>query len=80
MSRLARDGTAEPVLRDQILRLERGQGKNKQTKNCSADHEQDWQSYPVDRYSAEQDDYTYVHTYQIQSEYGDEQADAGRDG
>ena len=27
MSRLTRDGTAEPVLRDQILRRERGQGK-----------------------------------------------------
>ena len=27
MSRLARDGTAEPVSRDQILRHERGQGK-----------------------------------------------------
>ena len=26
MSRLTRDGTAEPVLRDQILRRERGQG------------------------------------------------------
>ena len=28
MSRLTRDGTAEPVSRDQILRRERGQGKN----------------------------------------------------
>ena len=27
MSRLARDGTAEPVSRDQILRRERGQGE-----------------------------------------------------
>ena len=27
MSRLTRDGTAEPVSRDQILRRERGQGK-----------------------------------------------------
>ena len=26
MSRLTRDGTAEPVSRDQVLRLERGQG------------------------------------------------------
>ena len=28
MSRLTRDGTAEPISRDQILRRERGQGKN----------------------------------------------------
>ena len=47
MSRLTRDGTAEPVSRDQILRCERGQGKKK---SCSADHEQDWQRYPVDPY------------------------------
>ena len=41
MSRLTRDGTAEPVSRDQILRHEREQ------RNiyfpCSPDHEQDWQ-------------------------------------
>ena len=38
-SRLTRDGTAESVSRDQILRHERGQ----ETVNfpCSADHEQD---------------------------------------
>ena len=50
MTRLARDGMAEPVSRDQILRHVRGQ------RNiyflCSADHEQDWQPYPVDPYSA----------------------------
>ena len=40
MSRLTRDGTAEPVSRDQILRRERGQGKTRFP--CSADHEQDW--------------------------------------
>ena len=28
MNRLTRDGTAEPVSRDQILRRERGRGKN----------------------------------------------------
>ena len=28
---------------------------------CSADHEQDWQPYPVD--SAICDDHTYIHTY-----------------
>ena len=47
MSRLTRDGTAEPVSRDHILRRERGQGNIHFT--CSADHEQDrWQPYPVD--------------------------------
>ena len=30
---------------------------------CSADHEQDWQPYPVDPYSAICDDHTYIHTY-----------------
>ena len=49
MSRLTRDGTAEPVSRDQILRRERGQWKVQFL--CSADHEQDWQPYPVDPYS-----------------------------
>ncbi|CAM9567744.1 unnamed protein product [Ascophyllum nodosum] len=37
MSRLTRDGTAEPVSRDQILRHERGQGNI--SSPCSADHE-----------------------------------------
>ena len=49
-----RDG--KPVSRDQILRRERGQ------ENVyflfSADHEQDWQPYPVDPYSAISDDHT----------------------
>ena len=49
MSRLTRDGTAEPVSRGQILRRERGQGNTHFP--CSADHEQDWQSYPVDPHS-----------------------------
>ena len=48
MSRLARDETAEPVSRHQILRRERGQGKNNFP--CSADHEQDRQPHPVDYY------------------------------
>ena len=50
MSRLTRDGTAEPVSRDQILRHARGQGNINFP--CSADHEQDWQPYPVDPYSS----------------------------
>ena len=49
MSRLTRDGTAEPVSRDQILRRERGQGNIHFF--CSVDHEQDWQPYPVNPYS-----------------------------
>ena len=58
MSRLTRDGTAEPVSRDQILRHARGQGNIYFP--CSADHEQDWQPYPVDPYSAICDDHTYI--------------------
>ena len=61
MSRLTRDGTAEPVSRDQILRHARGQGNIHFP--CSADHEQDWQPYPVDPYSAICDDHIYIRTY-----------------
>ena len=66
MSRLTRDGTAEPVPRDQILRHERGLGNTHFP--CSADHEQDWQPLPVDPYSALCDDHTYtatMHTHVI---------------
>ena len=56
MSRLTRDGTAEPVSRDQILRHARGQGNVHFP--SSADHEQDLQPYPVDPYSAICDDHT----------------------
>ena len=59
MSRLTRGGTAEPVSRGQILRHARGQGNIHF--HCSADHEQDWQPYPVDPYSAICDDHTYIH-------------------
>ena len=60
MSRLARYGTAEPVSRDEILRRERGQGKNAHLPR-SADHEQDWQPHPVDPYSdIICDDHTYI--------------------
>ena len=57
MSELTRDGTVELVVRDQILRRERGQGKN--SFPCSADHEQDWQPYLVDPPSAVSADCTY---------------------
>ena len=56
MSRLTRDGTAETVSRDQILRRERGLGNIPFL--CSADHEQDWQPYRVNAYSC----YMYVMT------------------
>ena len=45
MSRLTRDGTVEPVSRDQILRRERGQGNNNFP--CSADHVQDYNLHVV---------------------------------
>ena len=56
MSRLTRDGTAEPVSRDEILRGRRGQATN--IFPCSADHEQDWQFYPVDPHSPINDDHS----------------------
>ena len=58
MSRLTRDGTAEPVSRDQILSHEqRGQGNV--NFSCSAGHVQDWQPYSVDPYSCYMCDHTY---------------------
>ena len=60
MSRLTRDGTAEPVSRDQILRHERGQGNIYFP--CSADHEQGWQPYPVDPYFCYISDHTGSNT------------------
>ena len=53
MSRLTRDGTAETVSRDQILRHERG--------SLFSDHEQDWQPDPVDPYSWYMCDHTYMY-------------------
>ena len=50
MSKLTREGTSGPFSRDQIPRGERGQRDIHFS--CSADHEQDWQPYPVDPYSA----------------------------
>ena len=60
-SRLTRDGTAEPVSRGQIVRRERGQGNMHFP--YSADHEQDWQPYPVDPYSCYMCDHTYIVVY-----------------
>ena len=66
MSRLTRDGTAEPVSRDQILRRERRQGNI--AFPCSADREQDWQRYPVDPYPCYMCDYTCILpcTYEVE--------------
>ena len=61
MSRLARDGTAEPVPRDQILRRERGQGNVHFP--CSADFTKDWQPYLVDPNSAICDNHIYILYY-----------------
>ena len=60
MSRLTRDGTAGPVSRDQILRHA---GTGEYSFSLFSCHEQDWQPYPVDPYSALFDDHTYIHTY-----------------
>ena len=59
-SRLTRDGTAEPVSQDQILRRERGQGNI--VFPCSAGHVKDWQPYLVDPHSCYTCDHTYIHT------------------
>ena len=66
MSRLTRDGTAEPVSRDQILRRCEQRGKGNIRFPCSADHDQDyWQPYQVDHLLLLVhicDDYTHIHT------------------
>ena len=56
MSRLTWDETAEHVSRDQIFRRDWGQGNT--SFPCSADHEQDWQPYPVDPQSCYMCHYT----------------------
>ena len=59
MSRVTRDGTAEPVSRDKILRREHGEGNIHFP--CLADHVQNWQPYPVDSYSCYVCDHTISH-------------------
>ena len=66
MSRLTRDGTAESGSRDQVLRRERGQGNMNFL--CSADHEQDWQPYPVDPHSCYNTCVT-IHTWVSQDHF-----------
>ena len=58
MSRLTQDATADSVSRDQVISREWGQGNVNFP--CSADHEQDWQPYLVDSYSAICDAHTYI--------------------
>ena len=58
MSRLARNGTAETVSRDQNLRRECGQGNV--NFSFSADQVQGWQPYPLDPYSCYMCDHIYV--------------------
>ena len=72
MSRLTWDGTAEPVSRDQILRREREQGNIHFP--YSADHEQDWQPYPVIYTLA-----TCVTIHALQSNRGNTIIISGRD-
>ena len=61
MSRLARNGTVEPVSPDQIFRRERGKGNTDCP--CSTDHEQDWQPYTVDPHACYMCDHKYIHKY-----------------
>ena len=60
MSGLTRNGTAEPVSRQQIPGREQGQGKN--SFPCPADRGQNWQPDPVDPYSVESVGHIYIHT------------------
>ena len=62
------EGERADARRDGRTRLARsnpeaqmGTGKNHVF--CSVDHEQDWRSHPVDPYSAERADHTYISTY-----------------
>ena len=75
MSRLTRDGAAEPVSRNQILRRERGQENI--AFPCSADHEQDWQPYPVDPYPCDMCDYIYTYIM-VTTPYSNQQGSRSR--
>ena len=61
MSELTRDGTAEPVSRDEIFGREREQGKKHSS--CAADHEQVWQPYPIHPYFTESVDHICIHNF-----------------
>ena len=62
MSCPTRDGTGEPVSRDQVFRCERRHGFLSSSSSCSPYYEQDRQPYPVDLYSAIRDDHTFIHS------------------
>ena len=53
------DEQAEPVSRDQII-LRRERGQVNVHFPCSADHQQDWQPYPVDPYSSICDGHIFI--------------------
>ena len=55
------------VHKSKFSRRERGRGTI--SFPCSADHEQDWQPYPVDPYSCHMCDHTYIHTYKSSMYY-----------
>ena len=61
MTRLTQDGTAKPVRETRFLCFERGQGNIHFP--CLADHEQNWQRYPVDQCLAACDDDHTTTTY-----------------
>ena len=63
MNRLTREGTAEPVSREQFLGRKRGQENIHFP--CSSDHEQDWQPYRVDPSLAICDDHRYIQIMMI---------------
>ena len=59
MTGLTRDGTAEPITRDQILRRERGQDYF--FFSSLADHEHNCQPYPLDPYPPESAHHKYIY-------------------
>ena len=64
---MTRDGTAESVSRDQILRHEFERGQENIHFSCSADHVQDWQPYPVEPCSCYMCDHTISHVGELLS-------------
>ena len=74
MSRLTRDGTAEPVSKNHILRREQGQGNIHFL--CSANHEQGWIGNLTRLIItlAICDDHTYIHTHCTNSGCGEREA------
>ena len=67
MRRLTRDRTAEPVARETKISGANGDREKMLFFSDSAGHEQDWQPYPFDPYSATRDGhiYIYIHTANV---------------